>query len=75
MMIVKKQEAPVGDGWTSVESKLPEQEAKLYLVVQKVDGAQVGGSAFFQQDGNGEWNFNKPEVTHWMEWPKLPKEE
>lgn len=61
------------DGWNSVEDKLPEETRELYIVVQKVGEEDVRTAAFFEQDGNGQWGFNKPDVSHWMKWPEMPK--
>jgi hypothetical protein len=63
---------PKTDGWKSVKTELPAEKRELYIVVQLVDGEQVRSAAWFEQDANGAWGFNKPEVTHWTEWPKMP---
>ena len=60
--------------WNDVNKKLPEQSAELYLVVQKVEEQRTVGFAYYQQDGNGEWAFNKSDVTHWAKSPALPSE-
>ncbi|NDD54277.1 DUF551 domain-containing protein [bacterium] len=74
-MISKKCEKSDSREWVSVKDSLPAQEVRLYLVVQDDGETRSGSSAYYQQDGNGEWGFNKSNVTHWMDWPALPKAE
>lgn len=56
--------------WTEVKTELPQNEEALYLIVQ--DG-QVG-FAWYRKDGNGDFRFNKEDVTHWAPAPKLPED-
>jgi hypothetical protein len=60
------------DGWSFVDEKLPPQVRELYIVIQDLDGQLVRNAAFFEQDANGEWGFNKPGITYWREWPAMP---
>lgn len=57
--------------WTKASEALPPEEDKLYLVFINTSVA----FARFQKDGNGLWQFNKADVTHWMEVPEGPKDE
>lgn len=62
------------DGWKKVD-ELPPSTKELYVVVQTLeDGERVRNAAYWQQDANGDWGWNKPSITHWREWPTMPKE-
>lgn len=56
--------------WKSVAEGLPEQQRALYLVVI---GDQAA-FAWYEQNGNGEWGFNKNDVHHWAQIPEVPKD-
>lgn len=56
------------DGWNSAKD-LPPLTRELYIVVQAPD---VRSAAYWEQDGNGEWGWNKPDISHWMKWPDMP---
>lgn len=60
--------------WTLVEDALPTKERELYAVIQVVDGAKVRNAAYFEQDANGDWGFNKPNITHWRKWFDMPED-
>lgn len=63
-----------GDAWKSSEDS-PSAVRELYIVVQKLEGGeQVRNAAYWEQDANGQWGWNKPNITHWMKWPEMPKE-
>lgn len=55
--------------WTIADKNKPEQAVKLYLVAHEDSTVSF---AYYQQDGNGEWGFNKPGVTHWAPAPAAP---
>lgn len=56
------------DGWNSAKD-LPPLTRELYIVVQAGD---VRNAAYWEQDANGEWGWNKPNISHWMKWPDIP---
>lgn len=65
--------AEASDGWNSAKD-LPPASKELYVVVQTLeDGERIRNAAYWQQDANGEWGWNKPDITHWMKWPEMPK--
>ena len=54
-------------------SPSPPQVRELYIVVQvNESGERIRGAAYWEQNGNGEWAWNKENITHWMNWPELP---
>lgn len=59
--------------WTSVEDALPPQQRELYVVVQVIGEHKVSNAAYFEQDANGDWAFNKPNITHWRKWYDMPE--
>lgn len=72
MKVIKLPEK--GDTWKSVE-ECPQDIRELYVVVQTLeDGERVRNAAYWEQDVNGKWGWNKPSITHWMKWPEMPKE-
>lgn len=72
MKIPSVTEAP--SAWTDMTKKAPVDERELYIVVQQTEeGESVRNAAYWQQDANGSWGWNKPGITHWMKWPEMPK--
>lgn len=62
------------DGWKESIKDAPPSVKELYVVVQVTeDGEMVRNAAYWQQDANGEWGWNKPSITHWTKWPDMPK--
>ena len=60
--------------WSEADKKSPEDVRELYIVVQKTqDGELVRNAAFWEQDANSTWGWNKPGITHWTKWPEMPK--
>jgi hypothetical protein len=57
--------------WKSAK-ELPPQVRELYIVVQENDGEMIRNGAYWEQDANGDWGWNKPSITHWMKWPEMP---
>lgn len=52
----------------------PPSVKELYIVIQIADdGERIRNAAYWQQDANGEWGWNKPSITHWTKWPEMPK--
>ena len=72
MKIPSLAEAP--SAWTSMDKKAPQNERELYIVVQQAEeGESVRNAAYWEQDANGTWGWNKAGITHWMKWPDMPK--
>jgi len=72
MKIPSVAEAP--SAWNEAAKKSPQDARELYIVVQQnEDGSSVRNAAYWEQDANGLWGWNKPSVTHWMKWPEMPK--
>jgi hypothetical protein len=61
--------------WSEIsKAEYPPKKRDLYIIVQKLDdGTSTTGAAWYQQDANGIWDFNKPNITHWQKWPEMPK--
>ena len=72
MKIPSVTESP--DAWNETVKKPPQDVRELYIVVQRADsGELVRAAAYWEQDANNSWGWNKPGVTHWMKWPQMPK--
>jgi hypothetical protein len=60
------------DGWNSAND-LPPLTRELYIVVQAPENAErVRSAAYWEQDANGQWVWNKSDISHWMKWPDMP---
>jgi hypothetical protein len=60
--------------WNDMLEKSPESIRELYIVVQQVEGGErVRNAAYWQQNANGDWGWNKEGITHWIKWPDMPK--
>lgn len=58
--------------WKKADEVSPAEARELYIVAQQVGEEIVRAAAWWEQDGNGAWGWNKEGVTHWTEWPQLP---
>jgi len=74
MKIASIVEAPSASAWNEMAKKAPQDERELYIVVQQTEeGKSVRNAAYWEQDANGTWGWNKPGITHWTKWPDMPK--
>lgn len=62
----------VKDGWKKASAISPANIRELYIVVQNVGDELIRNAAWWQQDANGVWGWNKENISHWMEWPQMP---
>jgi hypothetical protein len=60
--------------WNDMLEKSPANVRELYIVAQRTEsGDLVRNAAYWEQDANGTWGWNKPEIAYWMKWPEMPK--
>lgn len=65
-------------GWISVEDKLPHNDRNLHTWVLAVNMDEIDPVPFvvgFTVDWDGNPDFERLYVTHWLPIPGLPKEE
>lgn len=64
--------------WISVEERLPPPETEIYLATCVLPNGDCTAHmvvwAWDENDEQGDW-ICQDVVTHWMQWPELPKEE